>query len=57
MALKITQVKGTVGARHYQKESLRCLGLRRIHQSVVRPDNSQVRGWIKWCVTWSTLKK
>ena len=46
MALKITQVKGTVGARHYQKESLRCLGLRRIHQSVVRPDNSQVRGWI-----------
>ena len=25
MALKITQVKGTVGARHYQKESLRCL--------------------------------
>lgn len=46
MALKITQLKGIVGARHKQKESLRSLGLKRIHHSVVRPDTPQVRGMI-----------
>lgn len=44
--LKITQVRGTIGARWKQRESLRTLGLRRIRQSVVREDNSQVRGLI-----------
>lgn len=46
MALKITQIKGTVGAKQNQKDSLRSLGLRRIHQSVIRPDNPQVRGMV-----------
>ncbi|MFV8394739.1 50S ribosomal protein L30 [Corynebacterium hindlerae] len=46
MALKITQVKGIVGAKQNQKDSLQTLGLRKIHQSVVRPDNPQVRGLI-----------
>ena len=30
--LKITQVRGTVGARWKQRESLRTLGLRKIRQ-------------------------
>ena len=42
--LKITQVRGTVGARWKQRESLRSLGLRKIRQSVVREDNPQTRG-------------
>jgi large subunit ribosomal protein L30 len=42
--VKITQVRGTVGARWKQKESLRSLGLRKIRQSVVREDNPQTRG-------------
>ncbi|WJZ01684.1 50S ribosomal protein L30 [Corynebacterium freiburgense] len=46
MALKITQLKGTVGAKQNQKDSLRSLGLRRIRQSVIRPDTPQVRGMI-----------
>lgn len=46
MALKITQRKGTVGAKPKQKESLRSLGLRRINASVVRPDTPAVRGQI-----------
>ncbi|MGA9373996.1 MAG: 50S ribosomal protein L30 [Mycobacterium sp.] len=45
--LKITQVRGTVGARWKQRESLRTLGLRKIRQSVVREDNAQTRGLIK----------
>jgi large subunit ribosomal protein L30 len=44
--LKITQVRGTVGIRHKQKESLRTLGLKGIRKSVVREDNAQNRGLI-----------
>lgn len=45
--LKIIQVRGTIGARWNQRESLRTLGLRKIRQSVVREDNAQTRGLIK----------
>jgi large subunit ribosomal protein L30 len=45
--LKITQVRGVIGARWKQRESLRTLGLRKIRQSVVRDDNAQTRGLIK----------
>ena len=41
--LKITQVRGTVGARWKQRESLRTLGLRKIRQFVIREDNPQTR--------------
>ena len=44
--LKITQIKGTIGAKANQRASLRTLGLRKIRQSVVREDNAQNRGLI-----------
>jgi large subunit ribosomal protein L30 len=44
--LKITQVRGTIGARFKQRESLRTLGLRRIRHSVIRDDTPQTRGLI-----------
>jgi large subunit ribosomal protein L30 len=44
--LKITQVRGTIGTRWKQRESLRTLGLRKIRQSVIREDNAQTRGLI-----------
>jgi large subunit ribosomal protein L30 len=44
--LKITQVRGTIGARWKQRESLRTLGLRRIRHSVIRTDDAQTRGLI-----------
>jgi large subunit ribosomal protein L30 len=44
--LKITQVRGIIGARWKQRETLRTLGLRKIRQSVVREDNPQTRGMI-----------
>lgn len=46
MALKITQTRGIAGTKQKQKDSLRSLGLKRIHQSVVRPDTPVVRGQI-----------
>ncbi|BBY98627.1 50S ribosomal protein L30 [Mycolicibacterium fallax] len=45
--LKITQVRGIVGARWNQRESLRTLGLRKIRQSVVREDTPATRGLIR----------
>jgi large subunit ribosomal protein L30 len=45
--LKITQVRGTVGARWKQRESLLTLGLRKIRQSVLREDDPQTRGLLK----------
>ena len=45
--LKITQMRGVIGARWNQRESLRTLGLRKIRQSVVREDNPQTRGLIR----------
>ena len=44
--LKITQVRGTIGTRWKQRESLRTLGLRKIRQSVIREDNAQTRGLV-----------
>jgi large subunit ribosomal protein L30 len=44
--LRITQIRGTIGALRNQRETLRSLGLRRIQHSVVKADNPQVRGMI-----------
>ncbi|MEU5848040.1 50S ribosomal protein L30 [Saccharopolyspora shandongensis] len=44
--LKITQVRGLVGSKQNQRDTMRTLGLRKIRQSVVRPDDSNVRGMI-----------
>lgn len=46
MALKVTQIHGLVGAKKYQRDSMRTLGLRKIHQSVIREDTPQTRGLI-----------
>ncbi|ADH93072.1 50S ribosomal protein L30 [Arcanobacterium phocisimile] len=47
MKLKITQTKGLVGTKQNQKDTVRSLGLHKIHQSVVREDTPVVRGMIR----------
>ncbi|WP_026343741.1 50S ribosomal protein L30 [Nocardia sp. BMG111209] len=44
--LKVTQVKSTIGAKRNQRESIRTLGLKGIHKTVVREDTPQTRGLI-----------
>lgn len=44
--LRITYTKSMIGYRRSQKETMRALGLRKLHQSVIRPDNPAVRGMI-----------
>ena len=45
--LKITRVKSDIGRPKNQRATLRHLGLRKTHQSVVRPDTDVVRGMIR----------
>lgn len=44
--LKITQIKGTVGIKKNQRDSLRTLGLKGIRKSVTREDTLINRGLI-----------
>ena len=42
--LRITQVRSTIGRTQGQRDMVRTLGLKRIHQTVTRPDGPEVRG-------------
>ncbi len=44
--LKITLVKSPLGAVPKQRKTVEALGLRKMHQTVVLPDNEAVRGMI-----------
>ncbi|NYH78565.1 large subunit ribosomal protein L30 [Actinopolyspora biskrensis] len=44
--LKITQLRGLAGRKPNQRETMRTLGLRRIGQTVTRPNTSTVRGQV-----------
>jgi large subunit ribosomal protein L30 len=45
--LRITLKKSPIGTPYRHRLVLRGLGLRRIHQTVVRPDTDQVNGMIR----------
>jgi large subunit ribosomal protein L30 len=45
--LKVTQIKSDIGGTRPQRDSLRSLGLKRIGQSVVKPDRPEFRGMIQ----------
>ena len=44
--LRITYTKSTIGYSEDQKRTVRSLGLRKINQSVVQPDNQAIRGMV-----------
>lgn len=46
MNLKIKLVKSPIGFAHDQKDTVKALGLRKLNQEVVRPDNASIRGMI-----------
>ena len=45
--LRITLVKSSIGYSRRQKGTVRALGLRRLHQTVVQEDNPVIRGMVK----------
>jgi large subunit ribosomal protein L30 len=44
--LRVTQLRSSIGCKENQRLTLRSLGLRKIRQSVDRPDTPQIRGMI-----------
>jgi large subunit ribosomal protein L30 len=44
--VKITQVRSGINRHKKQKLTIRALGIRRMHQSVVHDDTPQIRGMI-----------
>lgn len=46
MKLKITQIRSAIGRKKDQKETMKALGIRRLHQTVVHEDSPQIRGMI-----------
>ena len=44
--LKVTQVKSGIGNKQNQRQTLRSLGLKRMHDVVVKEDRPEFRGMI-----------
>lgn len=44
--LKITQIRSTIKRQEKQKRTMRALGIRKMNQTVVQPDNPQIRGMV-----------
>lgn len=46
MKLKITQIRSAIGRKKDQKETIKALGIKRLHQTVVHENSPQIRGMI-----------
>jgi len=46
LELKVTLERSTIGHPQNQKDTVRSLGLSRMHQTVVVPDNPSIRGML-----------
>jgi len=46
MKLAITQYRSAIGRGHIQQDTLKALGIRKLHQRVVHEDSPQIRGMI-----------
>ena len=44
--LKVTQVRSEIGSKQNQRDTLRSLGLKRLHHSVVQEDRPEIRGMV-----------
>jgi len=44
--LKITLVHSTIACKKNQRDTVAALGLRKLHQSVIKEDNPGIRGMI-----------
>ncbi len=44
--LKITQTRSGIGNKRNQRETLRTLGLKRVHDVVVKQDRPEIRGMV-----------
>jgi len=45
--LKITQIKSAIDYEKSQKETIRSLGIKKLHQTVYHKDTPQIRGMVQ----------
>lgn len=45
--LKVTQTRSGIGGKQHHRETLRSLGLKRIHDTVVKEDRPEIRGMVR----------
>ena len=45
--LKITQTKSGIGYKQNQRDTLRTLGLKRMHDTVIKEDRPEIRGMVQ----------
>lgn len=45
-SLKVTWIKSTIATQQRHRRTIKALGLRRLHHTVIRPDNPQIRGML-----------
>ena len=44
--LKVTQTRSVIGTKRNQRETLRTLGLKHIHDVVIKEDRPEIRGMV-----------
>jgi large subunit ribosomal protein L30 len=44
--LKVTQTRSAIGSKDNQRQTLRTLGLKRMHDTVVKEDRPEIRGMV-----------
>lgn len=44
--LKVTQIRSAIGTKPNQRQTLRALGLKRLHDVVVKEDRPEIRGMV-----------
>ena len=44
--LKVTQTRSEIGGKQNQRDTLRSLGLKRLHDVVVKEDRPEIRGMV-----------
>jgi large subunit ribosomal protein L30 len=44
--LKITQIRSGIGKKENQRQTLRSLGLKRVHDVVIKEDRPEIRGMV-----------
>ncbi|MBT7863155.1 MAG: 50S ribosomal protein L30 [Gemmatimonadetes bacterium] len=57
MKLSITQTRSAIGRSQKQQGTIRALGIRRLHHTVVHDDTPQIRGMINRVVHLVSVKE
>ena len=55
--LELTLIKSPIKCPQHVKDTVRGLGLRRMHQTIIRSDTPEIRGMVKKVIQMLTVKE